>query len=558
MTAVLNESAMEVLHIYTRVSTVAQADHGTSLESQLTLGMKRAAELGFRVQHWDEGGKSSFHEDIAGRPKLNSLFLAIKAGQVKHLWVYDQSRLSRNDQVASIFRYQCNKQGVTLYTKDGQFDLSSPTDMLMKQLLDALAEFDNVTRTERTRLGKILRVRSGSWHGGAAPFGYKLEGKKLVVATEESRWVKRIFKQALEGTTSPEIKKMLDSNGVSARRGGLWTLGSVQAMLKNPHYAGSYTFTDSKTSEKISVQCPQIVDELTWKSVQLQRSKLDAIRQAQKNRTVANFYLLRDFMFCAHCGRPISGRIKALKNEALYYCPNKERAWAVNGGTKEPWKRGTGCGFDRSMNIPQTDKLVWELLRSVHGKSSTLKEVVKQRVLQESGLKNFGDADHLKQAEARIKKSQKELATISEILGNLEANRLMKKVDELSYKTTVRRIQEEKDRLEFSITEARLQIRGGSEKRKWTSWLEAFGSELKPDNQLSDEEKKMFIDGLVDRIDVKYLPDSREHELRLRFRLPIVNDAIKWVDPKNKRKGYNIVDGELETTLAAKKKDGRG
>jgi len=558
MAAVMNDPAMDVLHVYTRVSTLAQADHGTSLDSQLELGTKRASELGFRVEHWNEGGKSSFHEDIAGRPKLHALFLAIKAGQVKHLWVYDQSRLSRNDQVASIFRYQCNKQGVTLYTKDGQFDLGSPQDRFMKQLLDAVAEFDNVTRTERTRLGKVLRVRSGSWHGGPAPFGYKLVNKRLVIEPEEAKWVRKIFKQAFAGATSPQIKKMLDSHGVGARRGGLWTLGSVQSMLKNPHYAGQYTYTDSKSKEVIAVPCPQIVDELTWKAVRLERSKLDATRQAQKNRTVANFYLLRDFMFCAHCGRPISGRIKASKNEAMYYCPNKERAWAVNGGTKEPWKRGTGCGFDRAMNIPLTDKLVWELLRTVHGKSSILKEVVKQRVLQEGGLKNFGDADQVKQAEARIKRAQKELVSVSEILGDLEARRLLKKIDELTHKTTVRRIQDEKDRLEFSITEARLQIRGGSEKRKWTNWLEAFGGELKPDDQLSNEERKLFVEGLVDRIDVSYLPETREHEMRLRFKLPIVNDGIKWVDPKSKRKGYKLVDGELEATLAVKKKDGRG
>ena len=113
------------LHIYTRVSTVAQADKGTSLESQLDLGVKKASELGFSYQHWDEGGRSSHHEDIAERPVLSSLYGFMQTGQIKHLWVYDQSRLSRNDLVASLFRFECSKQGVTLYTKDGQFDQSA-------------------------------------------------------------------------------------------------------------------------------------------------------------------------------------------------------------------------------------------------------------------------------------------------------------------------------------------------------------------------------------------------------------------------------------------------
>ena len=93
--------ADQTLHIYTRVSTAVQADKGTSLDSQLALGKKKAKELKFEFEHWNEGGKSSHHEEIQGRPVLYELFQAIKAGQVKHLWVYDQSRLSRNDQVAS-------------------------------------------------------------------------------------------------------------------------------------------------------------------------------------------------------------------------------------------------------------------------------------------------------------------------------------------------------------------------------------------------------------------------------------------------------------------------
>ena len=147
--------------IYTRVSTSAQAEKGTSLDTQLKLGKEKARHLKFKWKHWDEGGKSSHHEDIERRPSFYALYQAIRDGEVKHLWVYDQSRLSRNDQVASIFRYQCNKQGVTLYTKDGTFDLSSPSDKLLKQMLDAVAVFENSARAERSRIGKLAKVKQG-------------------------------------------------------------------------------------------------------------------------------------------------------------------------------------------------------------------------------------------------------------------------------------------------------------------------------------------------------------------------------------------------------------
>ena len=79
------QSAEQTLHIYTRVSTVAQAEQGTSLESQRELGIKKAGELGFAYKVWDEGGRSSHHEDIADRPVLSALFSELEAGAVKHL-----------------------------------------------------------------------------------------------------------------------------------------------------------------------------------------------------------------------------------------------------------------------------------------------------------------------------------------------------------------------------------------------------------------------------------------------------------------------------------------
>jgi len=295
----------KTLHIYTRVSSTAQANDGTSLQTQHQLGLKKAKQLKFESVHWNEGGKSSHHEDMAGRPVLLALFEAIQRGEVKHLWVYDQSRLSRNDNVASAFRYQCNKAGVTLYTKDGQFDLSNPQDKLMKVILDGMSEFENSVRAERTRLGKLNRAKEGFWFGGPTPFGYKVVDKKLTLEKSESVWVKRIFTETLKGTTTLGIKQLLDSKGVlPRRRKGTWSIGSIQALIKNTHYKGSYQYHDKKSDELIQIDCPAIVDETTWTAVQKLKTR-NTSRVSQQNRTKL-FYLLRDLMFCGHCGRPMS------------------------------------------------------------------------------------------------------------------------------------------------------------------------------------------------------------------------------------------------------------
>jgi DNA invertase Pin-like site-specific DNA recombinase len=552
-----DNGAEQTLHIYTRVSTVAQAEQGTSLESQRELGIKKAGELGFAYKVWDEGGRSSHHEDIADRPVLSALFSELEAGAVKHLWVYDQSRLSRNDQVASIFRYQCNKQGVTLYTKDGVYDLSNPNDRFLKQLLDAVAEFDNITRAERTRIGKLNKVRKGSWHGGPAPYGYELQDQRLVVKKDEAKWVKRIFAEMIKGSSAAQIKQVLDTHGVEPRRKrGLWTLGSINALLTNTHYAGYYIYKDQKSGQEIQVQCPSILDVTTWNAAQHKRAS-QSRRSPQKNATVRHFYLLRDFMFCGHCGRGLSGRIIKGRAESSYYCPNKERQWVKDGGSKTPRQRGTGCGFGRAMNITQADKLVWDTIKSLHGKSSILKEEAKHRLLKEGGVVLISDKD-AKAAEAKIRRYQTDHKRLSDSLGTLEANRLINGLNDVAFKTAASRIKDEIGRVETELATLRLQLEGAARSRRWVDWLKSFGEEVAELDSLSDEKKRDYLAGLIKRIDVKYEAEERQHVMLMALHLPIVNDRIDGKRIRGRMGPYVVVPGTDSVTLVAKKKDGRG
>ncbi|MEY2662151.1 MAG: hypothetical protein RIQ35_468 [Pseudomonadota bacterium] len=528
------------------------------LRDSLKLTYKSIAEflIDEGYKHWDEGGKSSHHEDIQGRPVLFELFQGIKAGDIKHLWIYDQSRLSRNDQVASLFRYECNKQGVTLYTKDGQLDLSNPSDMFLKQIFDAVAGLDNATRAERTRLGKLNRVAQGFWSGGPPPFGYKLVAKKLVLEKSESAWVKKIFTMSVKGVSTVEIKKILDSKGVIPRRGkGLWTLGSIQALLKNTHYKGSYSYQDKKSKKKIEIKCPAIVDETTWTAVQKIKTRKTS-RVSQQNRT-SHFYLLRDLMVCGHCGRFMSGRRNVNKNEALYYCPNKERNWVNDGGTKTPWKRGEGCGMERSLNIPETDQLVFQTVTDIHKESSTLKEEVKWKILKENNAPLAKTEEDIKLLERNLKKQQKELDNAKQAQADLVLSHHSGEIKADIYKRAFQNSKDRVNELEVLIANTQLQLKGNVENKKWVDWVKLYGQQITNKKELSDEEKKAYLAGLIETISVKYIKDKGEHELTIQFNLPIVKDSVKWNDPENRRKGYKVIKGKRTTTLQVKKKDPR-
>ena len=132
----------ETLHSYIRVSSDIQLE-GASLDTQKELGVKKAKDLGYKHKIWNEGSASSNKDDYDNRPVLRKLLNAIEDGLVKHLFVYNNDRLSRNEHTQYAIKKDLTDNQVRLYTKDGEFDLNNPQDSFVKKLLDGVAQYNN-------------------------------------------------------------------------------------------------------------------------------------------------------------------------------------------------------------------------------------------------------------------------------------------------------------------------------------------------------------------------------------------------------------------------------
>ena len=93
----------EILHIYRRVSTFEQSTK-YSLQNQLDFGITKSKELGMDYKDWNEEGTSGSSIHIEDREILTELYTQLQLGNVKHLYVFDLSRLSRNPIVSSLLR----------------------------------------------------------------------------------------------------------------------------------------------------------------------------------------------------------------------------------------------------------------------------------------------------------------------------------------------------------------------------------------------------------------------------------------------------------------------
>lgn len=540
----------EILHIYTRVSSAVQ-EEGTSLETQKELGIRKSKELGMDFQIWNEGAASSHHENLSNRPKISELLIELEKGTVKHLFVYNNDRLSRNDQTQFIIKNAIKTNGVILYTKDGTYDLNNPTDKLMKQLLDGVAEYDNAIRAERTRLGKLNKVRNGGWYGAPPPYGYEIVDGKLSVHPEESKTVKNIFKWFNDGISIAEIKRKLDKQGVTARRGGLFNTGSINKLMQNTHHIGFYNYTDKKSGETVTVSCPPLVDETVWNRVQERRQKIFE-RKGQNNRT-KRFYLLRNLMYCGECGSQMSGRIHELKNERHYFCPNKTRNWKKTKPSDETrYKRGNvdgyGCDMNRSLNIPITDEFVWKSVKQVIAESSTLKEGFKTEVLKSKFASDDEIKVELKNQKTKSSRLRSELGKIQSSIADVETNNLLQKYDAEVYAKIIQNLNEESVKKKDEIEQTRLRIKELGNEQRWLDWLEKYADHVGELNEYTDEQKKDYLDGIIERIEVRLDQETKDHHLDIIFRLPLVGDGIKYLDKNDKSAGYELVDGQTTKT----------
>ena len=528
---------MSELHIYSRVSSVVQEEDGTSLDTQKDAGERLAKQLGFTPILWNEGGQSSASEDLTNRPVLRKLLERVNDGTVQHVFVYNTDRLSRNEATWSVIRLRFVKAKVTLHTPGGVFNLSNPMDKMLLGIMSEISTYDNALRSERTLLGKNERVKQGFWLGGPPPFGYRLEGKKLVEEPTESKWVRFIFESYKDKWTTRSIRQELMKNGVRTRRGNIsWSFGSIEKMLTNTHYGGYHIVKLSRTDEQVRVQCPSILPSsliLQVKSENEARSRQTRVSESSEKQ----FYLLKGFMFCAACGARFSGRYYEKQKRSIYYCPRKERNY-VRGEESPPPQ----CLNRRYLKIEKTDQLVWDAVVEVLAKSHRFKDEVKNQVFGAS-VTHEDTQDEiltLKRSQTRLKK---EISDATHLIVNLETDKILKTRNSIEISKILENLDHHRLDLEAGLEKVNQDISRLESKTQWVDWLVKFGDKI---NQLSDfspQDKHSFLSGILEKIEVSTM-NTKEHSLLLHFKIPYVNDRLEWKKGRSSKRDYKIEGGE--------------
>lgn len=263
------------------------------------------------------------------------------------------------------------------------------------------------------------------------------------------------------------------------------------------------------------------------------------------NRT-KRFYLLRNFMVCGHCGSNMAGRIIESKNENFYYCPRKERNWVKKAPKKkEKWVRGKGCDMVRSLNIPRTDKLVWDAVYKTVSNSRPLKHAVKKLMTERSMMSDEDKAATIKAEQNKQKRLEKSLKRIVDNIADIETAKILGKQDVKIAKKILKNLNEELEKTKEQIEQSKSKVRELKNKRQFLGWLEKFKGSMEELKNCSEQEKQEYLNRVVEKIDVYYDHKANEHELRIFFKFPLLEEK--------KDSGLILLKNDL--TVGLKKND---
>ena len=529
------------LHCYLRVSTQQQVDEGHSIENQRFLGKRISKKLGMKYVEMNEGGLSSMS---SRRPMFEELKTGMSIGRVKNVWYLTRSRWSRNTVEDLLMKqHYFKKYGVKVYEgeegKERNFNDSK--DELLDTILTSVQQFDRQQRREISVSGKkhlsLSEGHNSVFMGGTINFGYKNVDKKWTIDKEESKWVKKIFNLYINDVPIVDIKSYLDTNNVKPRRSKTWSLGTLLVMLKNKVYTGEYVWVDKESQEEFTIIIPQIIDHSTFNRVQ---KKLEKNTKNKGNNSRMYDCLLSDLLTC-YCGQNITGHVRQSVGKKVYVCNSKRNKW-----------RGLNvevCDNRRGMNMDRTDEFVGKEIKRIMTNSHLLKERFKEDILKNKGLKSQEIEQEKNKLEKQIKPLDKQIDITVKSISTNEVNFMTQKTEKKIYQQIKRTLDTEFEELKKKKDVIIDQIDELDNQKDWVDWLGEYGDDLKEKFKKLDTK---LLEGLIKEIVVRpTFSKNREgvvkqvgHRFNIKFKLPIINDQLNYVDPNKKSKGYTIENGK--------------
>lgn len=321
--------------IYVRVSTLHQIDKD-SLPLQKS-DLINYSKYVLNTENYEIFEDAGYSGGTTERPAYQDMIKRIKQREFTHVLVWKIDRISRNLRDFSDMYEEFKKYNVTFISKNEQFDTSSAMGEAMLKIILVFAELERKLTSERVYAIMISRAQKGLWNGATVPLGYDFdeEIKFPVVNYDEAEIVQAIFNYYEEFESTPKVANLLNMEGIPTKRNGKWTHKTVNDILRNPFYIGTYRYnTKTQKTRRWKDKKDWVVLEdnhepiISKDQFYLVNEILDKNLRGNKNHQRVKTYthIFSGILTCAKCGNNlISSNDRTRENNftpSKYTCYN--------------------------------------------------------------------------------------------------------------------------------------------------------------------------------------------------------------------------------------------
>ncbi len=522
---------------------------GYSIVYQKEVGERVRKRFGFsKIIYFNEGSGVSGTTNPFERKVGKELFDKIQNGEVKNLFIYEWSRLSRDNFFSEFLRKKFIENEVLIFEGDCSEprNLNNPIDQLTSSILSSIYTYERQNMIKRIKEGLYQSRINQKWNGVYLPYGYKRDEEGEVVLDEvEMSIYLQMVDFVFEGKSVRWIVNWLNDNSIPTKgervikkgfikrtdgdgetkevslKSTLWRDNVVRGILTKSYYKGERI---DKYGNRF--QFPTILTEEKWILLQQKINENKSVNRSG-NKPVHN-YLLKNLLFCKRDGSKLLGRIKP--DERTYYCSRKRKEVRMKG--EKP------CSLP-SPNLDFIESYIWEKLTSILSNSHLIKEEFKNQKLQnqthKSSIENL--TKELTSIEKKIKEVEKKKSKIVNLY-------LEEDIDKETYSIEFGRLKDEEFELRESLKDSKNNLFVLGDTKGWIDWVEGFRKEvLSWGSNLDFNSKREKVEKYIKRIDIDFDDKLKKYEIEITLRYPIINDEFEWKDTENKSLGYSIKKG---------------
>ena len=225
-----------------------------------------------------------------------------------YVLVYKLDRFSRDKYATAIHKKTLRDNGVKILSAMENIP-DTPEGIILESLLEGMNQYFSAELSQKVKRGMRETRLKGFYQGGGVPYGYKLNGRKLVIDDERAENVRFMYAEFSKGVIVRDIITALTTRG-QTYRGKPFAKNTVYNILRNEKYIGIYRIND----EVLTNMYPQIVDEHLYNRVKaiLERNK-------RGSRSVETNYLLKHKVRCGYCGNNINGEYAISHTGTSFY-----------------------------------------------------------------------------------------------------------------------------------------------------------------------------------------------------------------------------------------------